>query len=158
MLLETFWARNRQWTGLWVIFDQYRNKMDDRWDISHHVVFLTTEKMKKWSCMSLSSVFTWSEHLLSHEQVIESADVVPARQEDQYCSFLSDKDMTQHLAAERHKHTKKQTAKGDKQPLAEGASATTEPSGRGACVLGGAEADRQRGLALSIQPPHPATQ
>lgn len=66
--------------------------------------------------------------------------------------------MTQHLAAERHKHTKKQTAKGDKQPLAEGASATTEPSGGGACVLGGAEADRQRGLALSIQPPHPATQ
>lgn len=32
---------------------------------------------------------TWSEHLLSHEKVIESTDVVPTRQEHQDCSFLS---------------------------------------------------------------------
>lgn len=32
---------------------------------------------------------TWSEHLLSHEKVIESTDIVPTRQEHQDCSFLS---------------------------------------------------------------------
>lgn len=48
----------------------------------------------------LLRVCTWSEHLLSHEQVVESADVVPARQEHQNGSFLWDKDMTQHLATD----------------------------------------------------------
>lgn len=45
-------------------------------------------------------VCTWLEHLLGHEQVIEIADVVPAREEHQDGSFLLDKDMTQHSAAE----------------------------------------------------------
>lgn len=46
------------------------------------------------------SVCTWSEHLLSHKQVVETADVVPAGQEHQNGSFLWNKDTTQHLAAD----------------------------------------------------------
>lgn len=89
---------------------------------------------------------TWSEHLLSHEQVIETADVVPARQENQDCPFLSEKDVI-HSAAERYTKTSraseenntKHAANRNKQPLAGGAWATTEPSEQGARVVGGAE-------------------
>ena len=37
-----------------VIFDRYRNKMDDRGDISHHIVFLLAEKK---CCFFLNYLF-----------------------------------------------------------------------------------------------------
>lgn len=33
-------------------------------------------------------LFTWSKHLLGQEQVIQTADIVPAREKDQDCPFL----------------------------------------------------------------------
>lgn len=54
---------------------------------------------------------TWSKHRLSHEQVIQRADIVPARQENQDCSFLSDKTKMQNLTADKQSYKYQQGQK-----------------------------------------------